>query len=364
MKGSGILAVDDTPANLQLLVGMLRNCGYKVRPVSNGAAALEAARANPPELILLDITMPGMDGYEVCQRLKADPLLCDIPVLFISALSDTLDKVRAFGVGGLDYITKPFQCEEVQARVKTHLELHRQKSELAASLRRQADLEKMRDSLTHMIVHDMKSPLTTLRMTLDLAHMSVSADDEDAQLIFSNAFASVTDLVEMADQMLEISRMEEGCMILRRSSQQLGALAAEVVAKMEAQQRGRVLRLEALPAREVSCDAGIIRRVIGNLVGNALKYSPPRGEVRVRVEEVEGGVRVSVADDGPGIAQEFHGRIFEKFAQIENPSLQPGTGLGLTFCRMAVEAHGGSIGLDSAPGKGSCFHFVLPLPGE
>ena len=128
---STILVVDDTPANLQLLTGMLKERGYKVRPAPNGELALRAAQLNPPDLILLDICMPEMDGYEVCARLKADVRLRDIPVLFISALDEATDKVRAFQAGGVDYVAKPFQLEEVDARVRTHLEIRRQKRELA-----------------------------------------------------------------------------------------------------------------------------------------------------------------------------------------------------------------------------------------
>ncbi|MEI9893792.1 MAG: response regulator [Chthoniobacter sp.] len=160
-----ILVVDDTEANLQLLSGMLRERGYKVRPVPNGRLALQAAKSAPPDLILLDINMPDLDGYEVCAQLKRDERTASVPVLFISALNETMDKVLAFGVGGLDYITKPFQFEEVDARVAAHLKLRRlqvdleeRNSELRrtnAELRR---LQELRDNLTHMIVHDLRLP--------------------------------------------------------------------------------------------------------------------------------------------------------------------------------------------------------------
>ncbi len=130
-KPPSILAVDDTPANLSLLSGMLKKGGYRVRPVSDGALALQAAAVDPPDLVLLDISMPEMDGFEVCARLKADPALKEIPVIFISAHTDTLDKVKAFSVGGVDYVTKPFQFEEVQARVAAHLEASRAREVLA-----------------------------------------------------------------------------------------------------------------------------------------------------------------------------------------------------------------------------------------
>ena len=150
-----IMVVDDTPANLRLLTGMLKERGYKVRPVSSGKFALQTAKHDPPDLILLDIIMPEMNGYEVCECLKADEQLSGIPVIFISALNETMDKVKAFKVGGVDYVTKPFQFEEVQARVATHLELRRQKRLVQESNEQLRKLEELRDNLVHMVVHDM-----------------------------------------------------------------------------------------------------------------------------------------------------------------------------------------------------------------
>jgi PleD family two-component response regulator len=161
-----ILVVDDTPANLQLLSGMLKDCGHRVRPALNGELALQSARHSPPDLILLDITMPGLSGYDVAAQLKQDKDLHKIPIIFISALTETLDKVRAFAIGGVDYVTKPFHYEEVAARMEAHLKIRRLQVELEARNRelRQNNgelrrLQELRDDLVHMIIHDMNSPL-------------------------------------------------------------------------------------------------------------------------------------------------------------------------------------------------------------
>ncbi|MEI8352800.1 MAG: response regulator, partial [bacterium] len=167
-EAPGILIVDDAPANVRLLADMLKDRGYKIRVALSGELALQAAHNHPPGLILLDINMPEMNGYEVCERLKADAKLRDIPVIFISAMHETLDKVKAFSMGGVDYITKPFQTEEVGARVRTHLELHRQRRELQRSYARLRELENLRDTLVHMIVHDLRNPLSVVRGSLDV----------------------------------------------------------------------------------------------------------------------------------------------------------------------------------------------------
>ena len=161
-----MLVVDDTIENLRLLSDLLGEHGYEVRAVTNGRQALQAAEHDPPDLILLDITMPEMDGYEVCRRLRAGRASRDVPVIFLTALTDTADKVLAFDAGGVDYVTKPFQFEEVLARVKTHVALRRAQSALAESYARLRDLEQLRDDLVHMVVHDMRSPLTALLIRL------------------------------------------------------------------------------------------------------------------------------------------------------------------------------------------------------
>jgi len=355
-----ILVVDDTPANLRLLTNMLRNGGYKVRPVSSGDMALRVVEAMPPDLVLLDISMPDMDGYEVCRRLKADPRWRDIPVLFISALADTADKVRAFQAGGVDYVGKPFQFEEVDARVRTHLELRRKSLALEESLARLQELEKQRDTLTHMIAHDMRSPLLALQMSVELlAEQAGSADPENATLA-STAKRGAAQVVEMVSQMLDVSRLESGKLELDREPADLADIAREAIATLRPHAGERTLLLEAGPAVPIAVDKNLLRRVVVNLLANAIKFTKPDGHIRIGVQLAEGHPRVAVTDDGPGIAPEQHQRIFEKYGQTATGARRGGSGLGLTFCKMVIEAHGGTIGLDSALGRGSTFWFTLP----
>lgn len=358
MTPPNLLVVDDTPANLQLLSAMLKERGYKVRPVPSGELALEAARSQPPDLIFLDITMPGMNGFAVCRRLKADAGLADIPVLFISALNEVTDKVEAFRLGGMDFITKPFQVDEVVARVRTHLELRRHQLELQASYRRLRETERMRDSLVHMVVHDMRSPLTALRMLLDMMRTAKGAEFEE---LWRSAFDGVKDLAGMADDMLAVSRLEAGMLLPERQRTEIGALVEEL-----RQSLGPIcgsVRLEVVPAPETVlwCDAVLVRRVLQNLIINALKFSPNDAVVTVSFRQEADGVWVEVTDQGVGIPPENQQRIFEKFVQLDGPKRKSGTGLGLTFCKLAVEAHGGTIGVHSRLGQGSTFWFRLPV---
>ena len=357
-----ILVVDDTPANLRLLTTMLRDGGYKVRPVPSGEMALRVVEAKAPDLVLLDISMPEMDGYEVCRRLKADPRWRDIPVLFISALTDTADKVRAFQAGGVDYVGKPFQFEEVDARVRTHLELRRKELALEANLARLKELEKQRDTLTHMIAHDMRSPLLALQLSVELLAELVPGHDPEAATLVASARTGAAQVVEMVSQMLDVSRLESGKLELHREPADLVGIARASIDTLRPLAAERTLRLEAPGPVPAEIDRDLIRRVVVNLVANAIKFTAPTGSIRIEIVPTEGQVRLAVTDDGPGIPPDQHNRIFEKFGQTPAGARRGGSGLGLAFCKMAVEAHGGSIGFENAPGHGSTFWFSLPAP--
>ncbi|HEX6278138.1 MAG TPA: hybrid sensor histidine kinase/response regulator [Polyangiaceae bacterium] len=364
-----ILVVDDTPANLQLLSGMLKEVGYRVRVVPSGALALASAANRVPDLVLLDINMPNMDGYEVCRRMKEDPELSRVPVLFISALSEPIDKVKAFSSGGVDYVTKPFQVEEVAARVRTHLEnrrLQRALEERASELEeKNAELrvsEKLRENLVHMIVHDMRTPLSGL-----LASLQFLEEDALAQLRKENredlehaAYAG-RKLAQMIDDMLDISRLEAGKLDVKPTRVRVGELFDRALDSLGGLLKGRHLRVTAPLELELYGDAELLRRVLVNLLGNALKFTPEDGRIDLAAERAEGSVRVTVTDDGPGIEARYHGQIFDKFEQVNarKDGTLRSTGLGLTFCKLAVEAHRGRIGVESTPGKGSIFWFEL-----
>ena len=314
-----VIIVDDTPANLQLLTGMLKERGYKVRPVPSGRLALQAAKNDPPDLILLDIMMPEMDGYEVCERLKADNRLREIPVIFISALNETMDKVRAFGVGGIDYVTKPFQFEEVNARVRTHLELQRQRRQLKESYEQMRRLEELRDNLVHMIVHDLRSPLTGVSGFLDLA-LSFEKETltEEGLDYLRTAKRSTMAVIEMVSAVLDVSKMEAGEMKLHLAECDLVGMSADLMSGMQSLQEAREMILDKPPAPvTVVADKDLILRVIQNLLGNALKFTPSDGAIRLGIEPDDKHVRVTVRDNGPGIPEQYRERIFEKFGQVE-----------------------------------------------
>lgn len=366
-----ILIVDDDPTSLQVLLEMVRSQGYGVRLVSDGEQAIEAVQSEPPDLILLDIAMPGLDGYEVCRRLKADGQARDIPIIFISGLNDTMDKVRAFSVGGVDYVTKPFRFGEVQARIATHLkirrfqlELEKQNRQLQESYEQLRQLEDLRDNLVQFVVHDLRTLLMSLHGNLELLGMAEAEGlSEKGRKHLANAQAASESMIEMISSLLDVSRMEAKEMSLNLTSCELVSLVREVLAGMEPMRGHRRWKIEA-PEESVVLrgDADLLARVFWNLLSNALKFTPDEGCIRVGIEPNGESIRAFVQDEGPGIPVEFHGKIFEKFGQVEvrGQGHKYSTGLGLTFCKMVVEAHGGQIGVESEVGQGSTFWFTLP----
>ena len=369
---ASILVVDDTLENLRLLASMLNGQGYEVRPVTNGKQALQAIERDPPDLILLDISMPEMDGYEVCRRLMAMEHRRDIPVIFLTALAETGSRVQAFNVGGVDYITKPFQLEEVFARIRTHLRLRKLQAELEERNRhlqenygRLRELEKLRDDLIHMVVHDMRSPLSNIQLLLEMIAADLPPESpEHMRQNMEAARSSTRELVEMARQLLDINRMEQRDMPLELAELGLSAIAERALSEVATLARVCRVRLEnRTPDLRVRCDEAIVRRIFTNLLSNGIKHAPRETAVVVEAQAVQGGkVRVSVSDLGPGIPPEFRTRIFQKFEQVEarRNKQYHSVGLGLAFCRLAVEAHGEQIGIEAGVAPGSRFWFTLP----
>ncbi|MEI6673543.1 MAG: hybrid sensor histidine kinase/response regulator [Verrucomicrobiota bacterium] len=364
-KPATLMIVDDEPENLNVLGAMLSEAGWAVRAFPHGELALAAARAEPPALVLLDVRMPGMDGYEVCRRLKADERLYQIPVLFISALSAAADITAGFACGGVDYIVKPFREVEVLARVRTHLALRAAYIKLAQEHARLQLLAHQRDRLTHMLVHDMRTPLQVICGHLELIHGNAAGDPlhADDQSSLFTAIQNARRLGRMVSTVVDISRMESTDIPLH----QVAVPVAEIFLTARAQTLDpasgcRIVQRLAGDCPELFCDVELSVRIVANLLANAFKYSPAEREIELGAAPDPGGVRIWLRDHGPGIPAPYHARIFEKFGVFDQPmaSRLGSTGLGLAFCKLAVEAQGGSIGVTSEPGQGSTFWCVLP----
>ncbi len=353
-----ILIVDDTPDNLRLLSGLLTTQGYDVRPVPSGRLALSGARADPPDLILLDIKMPGMNGYEVCEQLKAAERTRDIPVIFISALDETVDKMRGFAVGGVDYITKPFQEEEVLARVKAHVTIRRQQQQLCA-------LNASKDTFFSIIAHDLKNPFSGFLSFVALMEDSITTWDKNRIIELTALLrTSANHLSALLDNLLTWSRIQRGLIEYHPIRCDLHVMAAHNIAIFtpNAEQKQIVLSNSIPEPMLVSADVNMVDTVLRNLLSNALKFTRAGGTVDVTARSDQQSIEVSVSDTGVGIAEEHWPKLFQidvRYKRLGTAS-EKGTGLGLCLCREFVEQHNGRLRVESEADKGSTFSFTLP----
>ncbi len=354
-----ILVVDDVLQNLQVVGAMLRAEGFDVMPAGGGAQALERVSARLPDLILLDLMMPGMDGHEVCRRLKADPAARHIPVIFLTASNEMEHLVQGFQAGAVDYVTKPFNGPELLARVRTHLEL-----KLARERLREMNDEK--NEFMGIAAHDLRGPLSAIKGYAEM----VLEDAQDARHpeIERNA-GKICDITSrmggMVQNLLDANRIERGEMDLRLTSTDVGAALASVVEGHRSRARAKQQTLcldDGGPSTLAMADLALLTQVLENLLSNAVKYSPPERNIFLSVKNSEGAVRCEVRDEGPGLTAEDHKKLFGKFARLSAKPTggENSTGLGLSIVKKMVEAMNGRIWCESSPGQGAAFILTLP----
>ena len=370
-----ILVADDVPANVELLFDQLHVLGFRALAASDGPSALIACFEHKPDLCILDVSMPAGDlgcddrstGFEVCRRIKRDPRTSRIPVIFVTALNDTTDRVKAIEAGGDDFLTKPHNRLVLGARVRSLLKLKAATDALDESARKMKELEKLRDDLMKMIVHDLKSPLTSV-----LATMEMLMDGDFGPLVatqrtaLGDAEGKAEDLLALIEDLLEVRRIEEAALTLNLEAIAPGALLTEIVHEWShrfQQDRASATVEASEDAPIFHADRQLIKRVIGNLIQNALTHSANAVTLQLSVRRDGEGVLFTVADNGPGIPPEYHEIIFRKFEQVKTPNMPRvrSSGLGLAFCKLVVESHGGRIWVQSGGERqGSAFHFALP----
>lgn len=362
-KGN-ILIIDDEPFAAATVEALLKTSGYRMLKAQSGDEGLALAVEHQPDVILLDVMMPGMDGLEVCRRLKSSDHTAYIPVLLITSLSERRERLKGIEAGANDYLTKPLDAQDLRLRVRNAIYTRKLYQQLQQSFEKLKKLEELRDNLTNMIVHDMRSSLTGISGFVELLKMSASAKftPHEADMVVK-INRTTKQLTDMVISLLDISRLESGQMPLTHNPCGLYDLAMSATQPLEAllEQRELVVNQPEAPATVV-CDLDLVRRVIANLVSNAVKYTEPNGRIAVNIADAGADYKFSVTDDGPGIPAALHDRIFEKFGQTKREHRFKGVGLGLTFCKLAIQANGGSIGLVSEEGKGSTFWFTLPKP--
>lgn len=373
-----ILVVDDTPQNLALMRDLLET-DYTVKLAPSGARALKIAQAQPPDLILLDIMMPDIDGYEVCRQLKTHPVTAHIPVIFFTSKSQTQDEQLGFELGAADYITKPISPPIVLARVKAHL-LFKQardalesrnredKQRFDSALARQVELNELKSTFVAMTSHEFRTPLTSILVSQSLLrnyHDRLPPSERDGLL--DGIESAVQRMVLMLDQVLTIGRADAHLLSFNPKPVKLLSLCHQLRDEAIASHAGpgkahaaSVALDLALEDRDVLADEKLLRHILGNLLSNAIKYSPASGQASLRAHSDAHGLTFEVSDHGIGIPAADLPRLFGDFHRASNVGSIPGTGLGLAIVKRAVDSHGGSIRVASQPGSGTCFTVTIP----
>ena len=373
-----ILLVDDEPKNIQLLGNLLREYGYTIEFATSGMDALRWLSMRLFDLILLDIMMPEMDGYDVCKRLKSNPITRGIPVIFLTAKTDAEGIARGFSLGAVDYVTKPFQKEELLARVKTHLTLQEQQRALDryADLLEEKNLELRqknlrleesnanKDKFFSLIAHDLRSPMTGFLSLAELFENTDNMQPEQFKEFIRQFRASAENLFQLLENLLTWARIQRGLIGHAPQWANLGDIIHQNVALMAQNARQKKIVLVNSVAQEVFvyADTHMLEAIIRNLLSNALKFTKPGGNVDITTADAGDFVTVSISDNGIGMTEEKCAKLFRVGAKIQSKGTadEKGTGLGLILCKEFVEKNGGSIGVESRPERGTTVWFTLP----
>ncbi len=360
-----ILIVDDDPTNAEILSEYLKKLEFETILLQTGVQAIAQCETLDPDLVLLDVMMPDMDGFETCVELKRKEATRDIPVIFTTALSDTASKIRGFEVGGVDYITKPFHPDEVLARVNAHLTIRKQQQQLQHQTDQLRLLNDEKDTFLSMIAHDLRSPFSSLRLLIGIAADNVEESGQDELgNIMGLLKKSSENLYNLLDNLLAWSRIQQGIVRYRPQDVDMGQMVVQNFALLESHAHQKQIEFKNTIAENtvVYADYHMVDAIIRNLISNALKFTYPSGCISISAIPDGNFLVLSVKDTGIGIAEEFLPKLFriDSVYRRKGTARESGSGLGLILCKEFVEKNGGSIGVESEEEKGSTFYVRLP----
>lgn len=362
-----ILIVDDVMSNVLLLKVLLTNEKFQIATASNGRQALDQVIKEKPDLVLLDVMMPDMSGFEVSQQLKANPETAEIPIIFLTALNSTADIVKGFQVGGNDFISKPFNKEELIIRVTHQISLIAAKRIIVAQTEELRKTIIGRYKLYSVIAHDLRSPMGSIKMVLNMLILNLPSDTIGPEMyeLLTMANQTTEDVFSLLDNLLKWTKSQIGKLKVVYQDIDMVEVTEGVIEifSMVAELKKISIRLETPSKLEVYADIDMIKTVIRNLLSNAIKFSNEETEILVTVQEQEGMAVVSVKDSGCGIDEENQKKLLHTDTHFSTfgTNNEEGSGLGLLLCQDFVIKNGGRLWFTSAKGEGSTFSFSIPL---
>ena len=365
-----ILLVDDNPTNIRVAAKILRQENYNISFAQNGRDALQKAGSINFDTILLDIMMPGMDGYEVCEKLKSNPLTRQVPVIFLTAKTETENVVRAFELGGADYVTKPFNSQELLARVETQVRLKKSLESLEKVNKDLTDANNTKDKMFSIISHDLLGPIGNIKESLEvIVSGEVTMDEKNMQSFLQSVWASVGSSYSLLENLLFWARSQQGRLAHKPKKINLSTLIKDTIHLLKgvASQKSIQLKSNLQTEEMVFADRNAVKTILRNLMSNAIKFTEANGLITIDAKKRDDGfLLISLADNGIGMDQKTKDNLFQKFKNEPRWGTdgEKGVGLGLVITREFVEKHRGTIWVNSEVGKGSTFYFTLPREQE
>lgn len=362
-----ILIVDDVMSNVLLLKVLLTNEKFAIATASNGRQALEQVEKENPDLVLLDVMMPDMSGFEVAQHLKSNPNTADIPIIFLTALNSTADIVKGFQVGANDFISKPFNKEELIIRVTHQISLVAAKRLILSKTEELQRTIAGRDKLYSVIAHDLRSPMGSIKMVLNMLILNLPSEKIGAEMyeLLTMANQTTEDVFSLLDNLLKWTKSQIGKLNVVYQDVDLVEVTDGVIEIFSMVASLKKIRIREMKPEKmmVNADIDMLKTVVRNLLSNAIKFSKENSEVLVKMEEVDGMAVVSVQDYGCGISEEGQKKLLHTDTHFSTfgTNNEEGSGLGLLLCKDFVVKNGGKLWLTSKEGEGSIFSFSIPV---
>lgn len=361
-----VLVADDNPNNVQIIALLLRDLKYKIIIAVNGEAAVDLVDRARPDLILMDVMMPGMDGFEACEIIKVKPENENIPIIFLTALSEKVNIVKGFEVGGVDYITKPFNKEELISRIRTHLELKFARDKMQQMTNHLVELNSIKDKMFSVIGHDLRSPLGSIKMTLDFlrSDMGQQYKIEDYRKTINTLAQTTDEVFGLLENLLGWAKSQSGNLSVVPENIKVNDLVHSVYLLHKGNLTLKKLNFENNVGHStvVCADLNMLKTVLRNLISNAIKFTPEGGTITVSSNQTTKTTNIIVSDNGVGISSETMSKLFDEkqYVTTYGTNKESGSGLGLILCQSFAKRNNGRLIVESKQGKGSSFTIELP----